>query len=99
MANNTEASVQVPTLADLVTPVLTGEWVRWDDEQAEAFSAQVHTAVEVVGLLRQRHDEQLDSAHALGKFSNVKRVRKARTTEDEGPKVDPLAAALGKFAA
>lgn len=92
-----DAKVAVPNLVELVTPVLTGEWLTWDEDKAEAYSAQVHLAVEVTAMLRQRHDEQVDTAQTMGKFGNVKRIRKARTTEDTGPKVDPLVAALAQF--
>lgn len=88
------SDVATTTLGELATPVLTGEWLTWNDEQAAEFSTLVHAAVKVVGMLRQRHDEQLDTAQAVGKFVSLERVRKARNSEDEGPKVDPLAALL-----
>lgn len=99
MANATDTTVTVtvpaaPDVKEFFTPILTGEWLTWDDEQAGKYSATLHAFVGLVGIVRQRHDEQVDTVHNMGKLSKVTRIRKARNSEDKGPKVDPLAEAL-----
>lgn len=95
MPNEVQApSVMEQFAAEFVTPILTADWITWENEAAATFSTKIHALVELVNMLRQRHDEQLDNAQNVGKFPNVKRIRKARSSDDEGPKVDPLAAAL-----
>ena len=88
----------VPTtdVMELAKIVLAGEWIAGDDKNATEFFETLRKVHSLIGMLRQRADEQLDSAHNVGKFAKIERIRKARTT-DEGPKVDPLAEMLGTF--
>lgn len=81
---------------ELVLPILTGEWISWEVGPATDFSNKVRKFVELASMLRQRHDEQIDNAHNVGKFPKLERIRKARSSDD-GPKEDPLAVALKGF--
>lgn len=96
--NAAEAAKAMETFSEaFVLPLLTGEWIMWEDQQqSRNFAAMLKALLGKDGLstvMRQRFDEQLDAAQNVGKFADIERLRQQRNSES-GPKVDPLAAAL-----
>lgn len=81
----------------LAQVAMTSEWLAWPEEIAADYFENVRNILKTGVVLRQRLDEGYDKLQSVGKFQDVKRLRKARGSDEDEVKVDPLAAALAAF--